>query len=157
MVAFQTLRSRTRRSSRYHQFNLQKKINGVAFGKDPSLEQGITEYVVRADRYHFDAADLVHVQRRLKQHHVQMIAIAGTIGTGLFLGSGRALSGADPLGALIAYALVGTVAYSSLCSVGEMTTHAPISGTFLHFAVRWVDPAFGFSASLVIVSSKVSI
>lgn len=40
------------------------------------------------------------------------IAIAGTIGTGLFLGSGHALSGAGPLGALIAYALVGTVAYS---------------------------------------------
>lgn len=38
--------------------------------------------------------------------------IAGTIGTGLFLGSGAALRGAGPLGALIAYALVGTVAYS---------------------------------------------
>ena len=38
--------------------------------------------------------------------------IAGTIGTGLFLGSGSALHGAGPLGALLAYALVGTVAYS---------------------------------------------
>lgn len=38
--------------------------------------------------------------------------IAGTLGTGLFLGSGKALSGAGPLGALIAYMLVGTVAYS---------------------------------------------
>jgi amino acid permease len=43
--------------------------------------------------------------------HVQ---IAGTIGTGLFLGSGSALRGAGPLGALLAYALVGTVAYSSV-------------------------------------------
>jgi amino acid transporter len=74
-----------------------------------------------------------------------MIAIAGTIGTGLFLGSGGALRGAGPVGALLAYALIGTVAYSSLCSVGEMTTHAPISGTFPHFAARWVDPAFGFA------------
>ena len=41
--------------------------------------------------------------------HVQ---IAGTIGTGLFLGSGSALQGAGPLGALLAYLLVGTVAYS---------------------------------------------
>ncbi|KAK0466840.1 general APC amino acid permease [Desarmillaria tabescens] len=71
--------------------------------------------------------------------------IAGTIGTGLFLGSGEALHVAGPLGALIAYMLVGTVAYSSLCSVGEMTTFAPISGTFPHFAARWVDPAFGFA------------
>ncbi|KAF8916133.1 general APC amino acid permease [Mucidula mucida] len=71
--------------------------------------------------------------------------IAGTLGTGLFLGSGSALRAAGPLGALIAYALVGTVAYSSLCAVGEMTTWAPISGTFPHFAARWVDPALGFA------------
>ncbi|KAL0953937.1 hypothetical protein HGRIS_005101 [Hohenbuehelia grisea] len=97
------------------------------------------------DKYHFDVSELDRVQRKLKQRHVQMIAIAGTIGTGLFLGSGGALRGAGPLGALIAYALVGTVAYSSLCSIGEMTTHAPISGTFPHYASRWVDPAFGFA------------
>ncbi|KAG6872319.1 hypothetical protein C0995_010922 [Termitomyces sp. Mi166 len=95
--------------------------------------------------YKFDVHDLDRVQRRLKQRHVQMIAIAGTIGTGLFLGSGHALQGAGPLGALIAYILVGTVAYSSLCSIAEMTTHAPISGTFPHFAARWVDPALGFA------------
>jgi amino acid transporter len=115
--------------------------------KSIDKEQGISgkSAVVVDDRYHFDAADLDRVQRRLKQRHVQMIAIAGTIGTGLFLGSGKALSGAGPLGALIAYALVGTVAYSSLCSIGEMTTFAPVSGTFPHFAARWVDPAFGFA------------
>jgi len=116
-----------------------------------SLEKGgDADYVVPAaavadSSYHFDAADLDRVQRRLKQRHVQMIAIAGTLGTGLFLGSGKTLSSAGPLGALIAYSLVGTVAYSSLCAVGEMTSHAPISGTFPHFSARWVDPAFGFA------------
>jgi len=116
-----------------------------------SIEEkgGVNDYVVHADttvnNYVFDAADIDRVQRRLKQRHVQMIAIAGTIGTGLFLGSGHALAGAGPLGALIAYGLVGTVAYSSLCAIGEMTSHAPISGTFPHFAARWVDPAFGFA------------
>lgn len=113
-----------------------------------SLEKGgvAQDFVVQADeRYKFDTHDLDQVQRRLKQRHVQMIAIAGTIGTGLFLGSGSALSGAGPLGALIAYILVGTVAYASLCAIGEMTSHAPISGTFPHFGARWVDPAFGFA------------
>ncbi|KAF8159384.1 general APC amino acid permease [Crassisporium funariophilum] len=115
--------------------------------ENDSLEKGpSSEFVVQPHaQYHFDVHDLDRVQRRLKQRHVQMIAIAGTIGTGLFLGSGHALQGAGPLGALIAYALVGTVAYSSLCAVGEMTTWAPISGTFPHFAARWVDPALGFA------------
>lgn len=45
--------------------------------------------------------------------------VAGTIGTGLFLGSGSALSGAGPAGALIAYIVVGSVAYSALCCIGE--------------------------------------
>ncbi|KIJ21090.1 hypothetical protein PAXINDRAFT_6870 [Paxillus involutus ATCC 200175] len=101
--------------------------------------------VVAGAEHRFDVTSIDVVQRRLKQRHVQMIAIAGTLGTGLFLGSGEALSGAGPVGALIAYGLVGTVAYSSLCSIGEMTSHAPISGTFPHFAARWVDPALGFA------------
>ncbi|KAI6164530.1 general APC amino acid permease [Pisolithus thermaeus] len=105
------------------------------FGVDVSLQP-----VIADPEHKFDVASIDLVQRRLKQRH-----IAGTLGTGLFLGSGKALSGAGPLGALIAYALVGTVAYSSLCSIGEMTSHAPISGTFPHFAARWVDPALGFA------------
>ncbi|KAF9232411.1 amino acid permease/ SLC12A domain-containing protein [Melanogaster broomeanus] len=101
--------------------------------------------VVAGPEHQFDVASIDAVQRRLKQRQVQMIAISGTFGTGLFLGSGHALSEAGPLGALIAYSLVGTVAYASLCSIGEMTSHAPISGTFPHFAARWVDPALGFA------------
>ncbi|KAG1733108.1 amino acid permease/ SLC12A domain-containing protein [Suillus lakei] len=73
--------------------------------------------------------------------------IAGVLGTGLFLGTGEAIRTAGPLGALIAFALVGSVAYASLCSLGEMTSLAPISGSFPHFASRWVDPALGFAVS----------
>ncbi|KAI9507038.1 general amino acid permease 1 [Russula earlei] len=128
----------------------------------PPDPYAIHPIAARNDRYNFDQSDLDRVQRRLKQRHVQMsdcrerlprtirlhngpnlAQIAGTIGTGLFLGSGSALRGAGPLGALLAYILVGTVAYSSLCSIGEMTALAPISGTFPHFAARWVQPAFG--------------
>ncbi|KAF8329445.1 general amino acid permease 1 [Cantharellus anzutake] len=97
------------------------------------------------NKYHFDEHDLDGIQRHLDQRHVQMIAIAGTIGTGLFLGSGQAISRAGPLGALIAYLFIGTVAYATMCSVGEMTSFAPVSGSFPHFAARWVDPAFGFA------------
>ncbi|KZT69225.1 general amino acid permease 1 [Daedalea quercina L-15889] len=111
-----------------------------------SLEKGAPELAVQDDRaLAFDPADLDKVQRRLKQRHVQMIAIAGTLGTGLFLGSGAALREGGPLGALLGYTLVGTVGYATLCSLGEMTAFAPISGSFPHFAARWADPALGFA------------
>ena len=51
------------------------------------------------------------LQRRLKSRHLQMIAIGGTIGTGLFIGSGGALAKSGPAGALIAYTFVGTLVY----------------------------------------------
>ncbi|KAI6130186.1 general amino acid permease 1 [Pisolithus croceorrhizus] len=88
-------------------------------------------------------------RRQLEQRHVQMIAIAGTIGTALFLGSGQALSGGGPVGALLAYALVGSVAYASLSSAGEMTSLAPVPGSFAHFAHRWVDEAVGFAVGWI--------
>ncbi|KAI6097676.1 general APC amino acid permease [Pisolithus croceorrhizus] len=94
--------------------------------------------------------NLTHGPRRqLEQRHVQMIAVAGTVGTALFLGSGQALSGGGPLGALLAYAFVGSVAYASLCSVGEMTSLAPVAGSFAHYAHRWVDGATGFAVGWI--------
>ncbi|KIM68252.1 hypothetical protein SCLCIDRAFT_20641 [Scleroderma citrinum Foug A] len=104
-----------------HPFNLEE--NGDPAGADPAYGP----------------------QRKLKQRHVQMIAIAGTIGTGLFLGSGQSISGAGPVGALFAYAFVGSVAFASLCSIGEMTSMAPITGSFPYYASRWVDEALGFA------------
>ncbi|KAI6097679.1 general amino acid permease 1 [Pisolithus croceorrhizus] len=96
-------------------------------------------------------------RRQLEQRHVQMIAIAGTIGTALFLGSGQALSGGGPVGALLAYALVGSVAYASLSSAGEMTSLAPVPGSFAHFAHRWVDEAVGFAVGWVSRTNGVTI
>ncbi|KAJ8583988.1 general amino acid permease 1 [Rhizopogon salebrosus TDB-379] len=95
-----------------------------------------------------DVTSIDLMRRRLKQRHIQMY-IAGTIGTGLFLGSGEAINTAGPLGALITFALVGSVAYASLCSLGEMTSLAPVSGTFPYFASRWVDPALGFAVGWI--------
>jgi amino acid transporter len=69
----------------------------------------------------------------------------GTLGTGLFIGSGQALSTAGPVGALIAYMFVGTIVYSVMISLGEMTTCIPISGAFTSYAAGFVDPTLGFS------------
>jgi len=85
------------------------------------------------------------VQRRLKARHVQMIAIGGTIGTGLFVGSGEALHNGGPVGLLLGYVIMGTVVYSMMIALGEMTTLFPVSGSFTHYATRWLDPALGFA------------
>jgi yeast amino acid transporter len=87
----------------------------------------------------------VQLQRRLQSRHLQMIAIGGTIGTGLFIGSGGALANAGPAGALIAYAFVGTLVYSVMVALGEMATYIPISGAFTAYASRFVDPSLGFA------------
>ncbi|CAK5279002.1 unnamed protein product [Mycena citricolor] len=89
------------------------------------------------------------VKRNMKQRHIQMIAIAGTLGTGLFLGSGKAIAHAGPAGALLAYIHVGTISYCMLMSLGEMICYMPISGGYIHLAERFVDPAVGFALGWV--------
>ncbi|KAI1004609.1 Arginine permease [Podosphaera aphanis] len=85
------------------------------------------------------------LKRELKARHIQMIAIGGTIGTGLFIGSGSALAMAGPAGALLAYAFVGTVVFSVMNSLGEMATYIPISGAFTKYATRFISPSLGFA------------
>lgn len=74
-----------------------------------------------------------------------MIALGGSIGTGLFLASGTAISTAGPGGALIAYAAVGIMVYFLMTSLGELATFMPDSGSFNTYAARFVDPALGFA------------
>lgn len=69
----------------------------------------------------------------------------GTIGTGLFIGSGSAIAHAGPVGALIAYLFVGSLVFSVMLSLGEIATYIPIPGAFTAYATRLVDPSLGFS------------
>ncbi|KAJ3369144.1 hypothetical protein HDU91_007447 [Kappamyces sp. JEL0680] len=74
-----------------------------------------------------------------------MIAIGGTIGTGLFVGAGATIAHAGPLGALLGFALVGVLVYSIMNSLGELATHLPVSGSFTTYAGLYVDPALSFA------------
>ncbi|CAL5865873.1 uncharacterized protein PFLUO_LOCUS79 [Penicillium psychrofluorescens] len=85
------------------------------------------------------------LQRKLKSRHLQMIAIGGTIGTGLFIGSGEAISHAGPVGGLIAYMFIGSIVFSVMTSLGEIATYIPIPGAFTAYASRFVDPSLGFA------------
>ncbi|KAF8558635.1 general amino acid permease [Imleria badia] len=88
---------------------------------------------------------LDNVKRQLGKQHIQMIALAGIIGTGLFLGLGQILAATGPLGSLLVYTHVSTVVYATMLSVGEMTAFAPISGSLFLYAARWLDPAISFA------------
>ncbi|CAE6462165.1 unnamed protein product [Rhizoctonia solani] len=85
------------------------------------------------------------VHRKLKARHLTMIALGGTIGTGLFVGSGGALAKGGPVGILLGYFIMGMVVYSVMIALGEMATLFPVSGGFMHYASRFIDPAVGFA------------
>jgi amino acid transporter, AAT family len=70
------------------------------------------------------------LQRGLSSRQVQMIAIGGTIGTGLFLGTGRSLAQGGPASMLICYSIVGFIVYVTLLLLGEMATQYPVPGEF---------------------------
>ena len=84
------------------------------------------------------------LERGLKSRHLSMIAIGGTIGTGLFLAMGGTIADAGPGGALTAYIVMGIVVYFMMTALGEMATKLPIPGAFTAYADRFIDPAWGF-------------
>jgi amino acid transporter len=85
------------------------------------------------------------VRQGLHQRHIQMIALAGTIGTGLFLSSGKAIVNAGPLGAFLAYAIIGLLVSNVVLGVGEMGALAPLNGGVVRYAELFCDPALAFA------------
>ena len=85
------------------------------------------------------------IKRNLKTRHVSMIALGGSIGTGLFVASGASIAQAGPMGAIVAYIAIGIMVYFLMTSLGEMATYSPTSGSFADYASKYVDPALGFA------------
>ncbi|PWY89830.1 amino acid permease [Aspergillus heteromorphus CBS 117.55] len=83
--------------------------------------------------------------RKLSARQVQMIAIGGTIGTGLFLGTGKSLATGGPASMLISYLICGAIVFVTMLSLGEMAAFIPVAGSFCTFAGRFVDDALGFA------------
>lgn len=85
------------------------------------------------------------VRQGLHQRHIQMIALAGTIGTGLFLASGNAIAHSGPLGAFLGYLLVGLTVSNVVFGVAEMGSLVPLSGGIVRYSEYFVDPALSFA------------
>src|SRR5688572_24849129 len=95
--------------------------------------------LLREEQLH-EEKDLV---RGLKSRHIQMIAIGGAIGVGLFLGSARAIQAAGPA-LLLSYALVGIVIFFIMRALGELLMYRPVAGSFASYAEEFVGPWAGF-------------
>ncbi len=85
------------------------------------------------------------LKRKLKPRHLTMVAIGGSIGTGLFLASGAIISQAGPGGAFFSYALIGMMVYFLMTSLGELAAFMPVSGSFSTYGSHYVDAGFGFA------------
>jgi aromatic amino acid transport protein AroP len=83
------------------------------------------------------------LKRGLKNRHIQLIALGGAIGTGLFLGSAGVLQSAGP-SMILGYAIGGFIAFLIMRQLGEMIVEEPVAGSFSHFAHSYWGPFAGF-------------
>ncbi|MFD5036298.1 amino acid permease [Streptomyces sp. NPDC058378] len=93
---------------------------------------------------HVDAGDAGY-SKDLKSRHINMIAIGGAIGTGLFLGAGGRLADAGPSLA-IAYAVCGVFAFFVVRALGELILYRPSSGAFVSYAREFMGEKGAFAA-----------
>ncbi|GAA5823714.1 hypothetical protein JCM11251_000737 [Rhodosporidiobolus azoricus] len=117
-------------------------VNFESFKRAPGATGGLA---VHGTADPLRAGDNPMLQQKMKPRHLQMIAVGGSIGTGLFIGTGQALRNAGPLGVLIAWLIIGVMLINVTQALGEMCILFPVSGGFYTLAVRFLDPGFGMA------------
>lgn len=85
------------------------------------------------------------LKRGLSNRHIQLIALGGAIGTGLFLGIGPAAVLAGP-SVIFGYAFAGIIAFFIMRQLGEMVVEEPVSGSFSHFAYKYWGSFAGYAS-----------
>ncbi|KAL8409749.1 hypothetical protein RB594_007996 [Gaeumannomyces avenae] len=86
------------------------------------------------------------LQRHLTNRHLQLIAIGGSIGTGLFVSIGTGLQRGGPASLFLAYMIYSIMLGMVNNGMAEMCVYMPVTGSFIRMAGKWVDEAFGFMA-----------
>ncbi|MFW1953675.1 amino acid permease [Acinetobacter beijerinckii] len=84
-----------------------------------------------------------NLQHGLSNRHIQLIALGGAIGTGLFLGISQSIKLAGP-SVILGYAIAGLIAFLMMRQLGEMVVQEPVSGSFSHFAYKYWGSFAGF-------------
>jgi yeast amino acid transporter len=75
-----------------------------------------------------EAGDLTRLNRKLKTRHLQMIAIGGSIGCGLFIASGTALKAGGPGAVILDFCIIGLMMFCTVNAMGELATLFPVQG-----------------------------
>ncbi|MGL9760107.1 MAG: bifunctional threonine/serine APC transporter ThrP [Symbiopectobacterium sp.] len=83
------------------------------------------------------------LHRGLEARHIELIALGGTIGVGLFMGAASALKWAGP-SVLLAYIVAGIFVFFIMRSMGEMLYIEPVTGSFAVYAHKYMNPFFGY-------------
>jgi amino acid transporter, AAT family len=84
-----------------------------------------------------------HLARNLRNRHIQLIALGGTIGVGLFLGSAQAIHKAGPA-LILTYVVAGVAIFFIMRALGELLTYRPVAGSFATYADEFCGPFAGF-------------
>lgn len=97
------------------------------------------------DKAHESTGPETSLKRGLKARHITMIAMGGAVGTGLIIGTGKALAQSGPGSVFISYTIVGFIVFLVMSSIGEMSSWLPLSSGFTGYASRFCDPSLGFA------------
>lgn len=109
------------------------------------ISSGATDF---ADR--IDVEKYGETKRKLSSRHVALMIIGQSIGTGLYVGLKTPLMTSGSFSLFLGFVLWAvTMVWPLMLAVGEMCTYLPIKGSFLHFASRWLDPAMGFTITMM--------
>lgn len=101
-------------------------------------------------------AETAGYKKHLHTRHIQMIALGGALGTGLFLGAGGRLNAGGP-GLALVYAVCGLIGYMMLRSLGEMVVHRPTSGSFTSYSREFLGEKAAFFAGWIYFTAWVTV
>jgi amino acid transporter len=68
-----------------------------------------------------------------------------SLGTGLFVTSGKALATGGPASLVIAFCIIGILMFCTVQALGELAVLFPVAGSFSAYSTRFLDPAWGFA------------